>query len=96
MTVSAPFQDLATRQAGAKYSEWLRTRPEASPWLKYGMAYLDQSQMALVEEEDEGGGSGLFSGLGAVGGAFLGTLLAGPGMGTYVGAGMGAGIGASV
>ena len=24
----------------AAYNEWLRTRPEASPWLKLGMAYL--------------------------------------------------------
>lgn len=48
--VAAPFQAQDQAVATADYQEWLRTRPEASPWMDYALRFTGQSQMALQQQ----------------------------------------------
>jgi hypothetical protein len=45
----APFQAQAQQQATGQYQEWLRTRPENSPYLAAAQNYVNSPQMAAYQ-----------------------------------------------
>jgi hypothetical protein len=71
MTAAGPFQQYAQSLLSAKTSEFLRTRPEASPWLQLGMQYVAQPHNEIVGIQGQAGPDWLGAGamLGAA--AFL-------------------------
>jgi len=68
----APFQQNAQNQLGAQYQEFLRTRPENSPYYNIGLGLTSQNQMGLYQKPANplmGALGGL--GLGLLGGALV-------------------------
>jgi len=87
-TAAAPFQQQAQNVEAAKYQEWLRTRPEYSPWPQYGLSFLSQPQMMGYGQT---GSSAFGTAAGAIGGGLAGAGIGSivPGIGTAVGGGLG-------
>ncbi len=48
----APFQAHEQSKAAADYQEWLRTRPETSPWLSAALAFTGQPHLVATQSPD--------------------------------------------
>ena len=48
----APFQAFEQAKASADYNEWMRTRPENSPWLQAALAFTGQPHLIATQSPD--------------------------------------------
>lgn len=92
---AAGFQTQEQAKTEADYKEWLRTRPEHSPWPQLALGYLSNPEIALQQESGGGMGGSIGSLAGAGLGALAGTFLL-PGVGTAAGAALGSQLGGGI
>jgi hypothetical protein len=84
--VLSPFQERKDLQTNAQYQEFLRTAPEANPYLNLAMGFVNSPQLGVYNKPNT-----VAPIAGALGGALLGPLLGGLGGGLAGAFGFGAG-----